>query len=67
MRDTEAGHVTNGFFPQDPSAGLTSLCCWGWVLQGMWMMLQVDTPEDYVLATGETHPVSPATTAATSQ
>lgn len=23
----------------------------------MWMMLQVDTPEDFVLATGETHPV----------
>jgi len=23
----------------------------------MWMMLQQDTPEDFVLATGETHPV----------
>lgn len=27
--------------------------------QGMWMMLQHDTPDDFVLATGETHPVSP--------
>lgn len=26
--------------------------------QGMWMMLQHDTPDDFVLATGETHPVS---------
>jgi GDPmannose 4,6-dehydratase len=25
--------------------------------QGMWMMLQAETPEDFVLATGETHPV----------
>ena len=25
-------------------------------MQGMWMMLQVDTPDDFVLATGETHP-----------
>jgi len=23
----------------------------------MWMMLQKDEPEDFVLATGETHPV----------
>jgi GDPmannose 4,6-dehydratase len=23
----------------------------------MWMMLQHDTPDDFVLATGETHPV----------
>ena len=26
-------------------------------IEGMWLMLQQDTPEDYVLATGETHPV----------
>ncbi|NOQ75110.1 MAG: GDP-mannose 4,6-dehydratase [Crocinitomix sp.] len=26
-------------------------------VQGMWLMMQVDTPDDYVLATGETHPV----------
>jgi len=26
-------------------------------VEGMWMMLQQDTPEDFVLATGETHPV----------
>lgn len=27
------------------------------LLQGMWMMLQQDNPEDFVLATGETHSV----------
>ena len=26
-------------------------------VEGMWMMLQVETPDDYVLATNETHPV----------
>ncbi|CAG8520723.1 13686_t:CDS:2 [Ambispora gerdemannii] len=26
-------------------------------IEGMWLMLQQDTPEDYVLATGETHSV----------
>merc|ERR1712003_321535 len=26
-------------------------------VEGMWMMLQVDVPEDFVLATGETHTV----------
>lgn len=26
-------------------------------VEGMWMMLQQDTPDDYVLATGETHTV----------
>lgn len=26
-------------------------------VEGMWMMLQVDKPDDYVLATGETHTV----------
>jgi GDPmannose 4,6-dehydratase len=26
-------------------------------VEGMWMMLQQQSPEDFVLATGETHPV----------
>lgn len=26
-------------------------------VEGMWRMLQQDKPEDFVLATGETHPV----------
>lgn len=26
-------------------------------VEGMWRMLQQPTPEDFVLATGETHPV----------
>ncbi len=33
---------------------------WGFAgdyVEGMWRMLQQDTPDDYVLATGETHPV----------
>lgn len=34
---------------------------WGYAadyVQAMWLMLQQDTPDDYVVATGETHPVS---------
>lgn len=27
------------------------------LLQAMWLMLQQDTPEDYVVATGEVHSV----------
>jgi GDPmannose 4,6-dehydratase len=33
---------------------------WGWApdyVEGMWLMLQQDRPDDYVLATGETHSV----------
>ena len=33
---------------------------WGWApdyVEGMWLMLQQDQPDDYVLATGETHSV----------
>lgn len=33
---------------------------WGYApeyVEGMWQMLQMDTPDDYVLATGETHTV----------
>jgi GDPmannose 4,6-dehydratase len=33
---------------------------WGWApdyVRGMWMMLQQDQPDDFVLATGETHSV----------
>lgn len=33
---------------------------WGYAgdyVEGMWLMLQQDTPEDYVLATGETHSI----------
>lgn len=26
-------------------------------MEGMWIMLQQEKPDDYVLATGETHPV----------
>jgi GDPmannose 4,6-dehydratase len=26
-------------------------------VEGMWLMLQQPTPDDFVLATGETHPV----------
>jgi GDPmannose 4,6-dehydratase len=46
-----------------PSLALGSLGAkrdWGYApeyCEGMWMMLQQDTPEDYVLATGETHTV----------
>jgi GDPmannose 4,6-dehydratase len=33
---------------------------WGFAgdyVRAMWLMLQQDTPDDYVIATGETHPV----------
>lgn len=33
---------------------------WGWAVdyvEGMWMMLQQDKPDDYVLSTGETHTI----------
>jgi len=33
---------------------------WGYAgdyVEGMWLMLQQDTPDDYVLATGETHSI----------
>lgn len=33
---------------------------WGWApqyVEGMWMMLQQETPDDYVLATGESHSI----------
>jgi len=39
---------------------LDALRDWGHArdyVEGMWMMLQQDAPEDFVLATGETHPV----------
>lgn len=26
-------------------------------VEGMWLMMQQDNPQDFVLATGETHPV----------
>jgi GDP-mannose 4,6-dehydratase len=28
-----------------------------WFLQAMWLMLQQDSPDDFVIATGETHSV----------
>ena len=33
---------------------------WGWApeyVQAMWLMLQEDAPDDYVIATGETNPL----------
>ena len=33
---------------------------WGWAkeyVEGMWLMLQQDKPDDYILATGETHTI----------
>lgn len=47
---------------QDLSLGnLDSKRDWGFAgdyVKGMWLMLQQDTPDDYVLATGATHPIS---------
>ncbi len=47
---------------QDLALGnLDSKRDWGFAgdyVKGMWLMLQQDKPDDYVLATGETHPIS---------
>ena len=43
-----------------PLGNLEAQRDWGYAadyVQGMWMMLQQDQPDDYVLATGETHTV----------
>jgi GDPmannose 4,6-dehydratase len=39
---------------------LTAKRDWGYApdyVKGMWMMLQTETPDDYILSTGETHTV----------
>lgn len=52
IKDAPSGHVTLG--------NIHAKRDWGYApeyVEGMWMMLQKKTPDDYILATGETHSV----------
>lgn len=55
-----AARIKLGLERQLPLGNLDAQRDWGYApdyVRGMWMMLQQDTPEDYVLATGRTHTV----------
>ena len=47
-------------FPKLPLGNLEALRDWGYAgdyVEAMWMMLQQDKPDDYVICTGETHTI----------
>jgi len=49
-----------GSFPKLRLGNLEAFRDWGYAgdyVQGMWMMLQQETPDDYVVCTGETHTI----------
>ncbi len=53
-----AARVKHGVVDRVPFGDLSTRRDWGYApdfVRGMWLMLQQDEPEDYVLATGETH------------
>lgn len=55
-----AAKITLGLQEKLTLGNLNSKRDWGYApeyVEGMWRMLQQETPEDYVLATGETHEV----------
>jgi GDPmannose 4,6-dehydratase len=52
--------IAHGLDDVLPLGNVESLRDWGWApdyVRAMWLMLQADTPEDFVVATGETHSV----------
>ena len=54
------GRIVTGAQKKLPLGNLDARRDWGFAgdyVRGMWQMLQLDTPDDYVLATGETHSV----------
>jgi GDPmannose 4,6-dehydratase len=54
------GKILRGETDKLVMGNLNSLRDWGYAkdyVKGMWLMLQQDKPEDYVLATGETHSI----------
>jgi GDPmannose 4,6-dehydratase len=54
------GRIVAGTQQKLPLGNLDARRDWGFAgdyVRGMWQMLQVDTPDDFVLATGETHSV----------
>lgn len=55
-----AARIKLGLTDKLPMGNLDSKRDWGFAgdyVQAMWLMLQQDTPDDYVVATGETHSV----------
>ena len=55
-----AARIKLGLADRLPMGSLDSLRDWGFAgdyVRAMWLMLQQDTPEDYVIATGEQHSV----------
>ena len=62
-----AGRIACGLQDHLELGNLDSLRDWGYAgdyVECMWLMLQQDTPEDYVIATGEQHTVRDFTTRA---
>jgi GDPmannose 4,6-dehydratase len=55
-----AARIACGLGDKLPLGNLDAQRDWGFAadyVRAMWLMLQQDTPDDYVVATGETHPV----------
>lgn len=55
-----AAQIHLGLMDQLPMGNLSARRDWGFAgdyAEAMWMMLQADTPQDYVIGTGETHSV----------
>ena len=55
-----AGRIAEGLQDHLELGNMDSLRDWGYAkdyVEGMWMILQHDTPEDFVIATGEQHTV----------
>ncbi|HXY51079.1 MAG TPA: GDP-mannose 4,6-dehydratase [Terriglobales bacterium] len=53
-------HIKHGLQPKLYMGNLDARRDWGYApdyVRAMWLMLQQDTPEDYVIGTGEAHPV----------
>ena len=59
--------INLGLMDQLPMGNLSARRDWGFAgdyAEAMWMMLQADTPQDYVIGTGETHSVEDLLTVA---
>ena len=59
---TSEDHIINleGSFPKLRLGNLEAFRDWGYAgdyVEAMWMMLQQDSPQDYVICTGETHTI----------
>ena len=57
---TAVARIANGFYDPIVLGNLSAVKDWGYAkdyVEGMWMMLQQDYPDDFVLGTGESHTV----------